>query len=84
MPSVTVTVIGKVPVGVGVRRFTVAEPDLVASACDVATTLTAAGLGRVAGAVYRPVALIVPLPLPPVTDHVTAVLVELVTVAVNC
>ncbi len=83
-PSVTPTVTGYVPAGVGVRRFTVAGPDLVGSAADVAVTVTFEGLGSAGGAVYRPVASIVPLALPPVTAHVTLWLVELVTVAVNC
>jgi hypothetical protein len=50
--------------------------------------LTVFGEGSVAGGVYRPVAEIVPVaaapPLTPFTSHVTAVLVLLVTVAVNC
>lgn len=69
-PSVTVNVIGYVPAGVGVCRFTVAVPGLVA-ADEVAVMVTAAGLGSVAGAVYNPVWSIVPLPLPPVTAQVT-------------
>jgi hypothetical protein len=78
-------VIGYVPAGVGVRRFTVAEPDLLVSAADVAVTVTGElGLGSAGGAVYSPLASIVPLALPPVTAQVTAVFVVLVTVAVNC
>ena len=34
--------------------LTCAEADLVVSACDVAVTLTTAGLGTIAGAVYKP------------------------------
>ena len=37
----------------------------------VAVTVTVAGLGTTAGAVYRPVPSTVPLALPPVTAHVT-------------
>jgi hypothetical protein len=58
---------------------------LVASATLVA--VTACGPPGWAGAVYKPMALIVPLvafpPWTPSTDHVTAVLVVPVTVAVN-
>jgi hypothetical protein len=64
--------------------LTVAVPVFVASATDVAVTVTAAGLGSVAGAVYRPVLSIVPLALPPLTAQVTVSLLELLTVAVNC
>jgi len=70
VPSVTVTVTVDVPAGVGVSRFTVAEPGLVATV-DVAVTVTFAGVGNVAGAVYSPLVLIEPLPLPPVTAQVT-------------
>jgi hypothetical protein len=41
------------------------------AAADVAVTVTVAGLGTTAGAVYRPVPSTVPLALPPVTAHVT-------------
>jgi hypothetical protein len=62
---------------------TVAEPDLVESACEVAVTVTFAGVGTVAGAVYTPVAEIVPLLGPPLTLQVTAVFIVPVTVAVK-
>jgi hypothetical protein len=55
----------------------------VASACDVAVTVTLAGLGTVAGAAYTPALVIFPLPAPPATLHVTAVFVVPVTVAVK-
>jgi len=42
----------------------VAVADLVASATDLAVTVTVGGLGTVAGAVYFPVASIVPQPAP--------------------
>jgi len=59
------------------------EPGEVA-AVDVAVTTTVDGEGTVAGAVYSPLELIVPLALPPVTAHVTVWLVVLLTVAENC
>jgi hypothetical protein len=62
---------------------TVAEPDLVESACEVAVTVIFAGFGTVAGAVYTPVAEIVPLLAPPLTLQVTAVFIVPVTVAVK-
>jgi hypothetical protein len=67
---------------------TVALPDLVESAADVAVTVTNAGSGACDGAVYRPPAVIVPQVDPthpvPLNPQVTAVLLEPVTVAVNC
>lgn len=67
---------------------TLAEADLVGSATDVALTVASAGLGTVAGAVYKPVELTVPhepdtQPIP-VTVQLTLVFVVPVTVAVNC
>ena len=43
---------------------TVADPDLVGSESKVAVTATIGGLGVVAGAVYRPLALMLPQPDP--------------------
>src|ERR671923_1004148 len=67
---------------------TCAEADFVASACDTAVTVTVAGLGTTAGAVYRPELEIVPIvalpPLTPFTCQVTAVLLVFCTIAVNC
>src|SRR5437764_207988 len=67
---------------------TCAEADFVGSACDTAVTVTAAGFGTTAGAVYRPELDIVPTvalpPLTPFTCQVTAVLLVFCTVAVNC
>ena len=60
---------------------TVAEADLVVSACAVAFTVTDAGVVKLAGAVYRPEVEIVP---GPVLVQVTAVFVVPVTVALNC
>ena len=67
---------------------TVAEADLVASACEVAVTVTIAGFGATAGATYSPAGAMLPQERPeqpnPVTLQVTAVLVLPVTVAENC
>src|SRR2546430_1096367 len=67
---------------------TCAEADFVGSACDTAVTVTVAGFGPPAGAVYRPELDIAPTvalpPLPPLTCQVTAVLLVFCTVAVNC
>ena len=72
----------------GLAMVTVADPDLLGSAWETATTKTEWGLGIAAGAVYRPVVLTVPtVLLPPFvlfTSQVTAVSVVPVTVAVNC
>src|SRR5713101_7416141 len=74
--------------GGAVVTVTVAFADLLVSACAIAVTVTVAGLGTVAGAVYRPAVEIVPTvefpPVTPFTCHVTAVLLLPVTVAVNC
>lgn len=69
--------------------LTCAEADLVVSACDVALTLTTAGVVTIAGAVYKPPAEIVPQPEPeqpgvPETLHVTDVFALPVTCAENC
>jgi hypothetical protein len=65
-----------------------AEPNLVESAADVAVTVTKAGSGAWDGAVYRPLVLIVPQVDPtqptPLSLQVTEVLLDPVTVAVNC
>jgi hypothetical protein len=65
-----------------------AEADFVGYALDVASTITSAGLGIAAGAVYSPVSEIVPQALPvqpaPLMLQVTAVLEVPATVAVNC
>src|SRR5216110_584317 len=67
---------------------TCAEPDFVGSAWDTAVTVTVAGFGTTAGAVYRPELDIVPTvalpPVTPLTCQVTAVLLVFSTVAVNC
>jgi hypothetical protein len=65
-----------------------AEDDFVESATEVAVTVARAGLGTVAGAVYRPEEVIVPQepetqPIP-VTVQLTLVFELPVTDAVNC
>jgi len=65
-----------------------AVADLVGSATEVAVTDTCGGLGTTDGAVYSPLADIVPQVAPvqplPATLQDTAVFIALVTVAVNC
>ena len=68
---------------------TVAAPAFVASTSDLAVTVTGVGLGTVAGAVYFPLASMVPqlVPMQPTPDtlQVTAGLAPLgVTVDANC
>ncbi len=71
-PTPSVTLVGETLTCTGggvVVTVTCAEPDFVGSATDVAVTVTVIELPEiVGGAVYNPLALIVP---PPVTDHVT-------------
>jgi hypothetical protein len=61
----------------------VADEDAVVSARLVAVTVTVCAVVMVVGAVYRPDVLIVPIPTG-LTDHVTALLAALATVAVSC
>jgi hypothetical protein len=67
---------------------TAAEADLVVSAWEMAVTVTVAGLGTVAGAVYKAAVEIVPTvalpPVTPLTCHVTALLLVFFSVAENC
>lgn len=67
---------------------TLALADLVESATDVAINEKNAGFGGTEGAVKSPVGLTVPHVLPaqpiPLMAHITAVLEEPVTVALNC
>jgi hypothetical protein len=76
---------GPGPGGSGPLMVTLAVATALALATAVARTLTVAGLGATAGAVYRPDVLMVPtVPLPPVTpltDQLTPVLVLPVTAA---
>jgi hypothetical protein len=66
----------------GGMRVTVADEDLVASAAEVAVTITIVWLETLDGAVNSPVEEI--LPIDGLRDQVTAVLLEPETVAVNC
>ena len=56
--------------GGGSATVTVADADLVESATEVAVTVTMAGLGTLAGAVYTPLELTVPqfAPVQPVPE----------------
>jgi len=63
---------------------TVAGEDFVESACEVAVTITCAGFGTVAGAMYSPALEMVPLAAPPATLQVTPVFDVPATVALNC
>lgn len=71
-----------------VAMVTCAEADLVVSACDVTFTTTTAGLGTIAGAVYKPAALICPQlePVQPVPEmpQDTEAFALPVTCAENC
>jgi hypothetical protein len=66
---------------------TTAAADLVGSAWAKAVTVTVAGVGTAAGAVYTPVVEMAPLiaspPITPLTCQVSAVFAVPVTVAVN-
>lgn len=68
--------------------MTVAVADLEGSAWAVAATETTAGVGRLAGAVYNPLTLLVPPlaspPVVPLTAQKTAVFELPVTAALNC
>src|SRR6202051_3053071 len=61
-----------------------AVPDFIVSLCEIARTVTCAGLGTALGAVYSPVLEIVPFALPPTTLQLTALFDVSATVAVNC
>ncbi len=87
--ALTVADVGEteIVIGGGVVIVTEAAADFVLSACDVAVTITELGEGAEAGAVYTPPGVIVPQALPvqpaPDTLHVTAVLLVLMTAALN-
>lgn len=87
-PATTFAVVGEILTITGRRIVTVADADLVLSAIEVATTVTCAGLGTAPGAVYKPLAEIVPQLAPeqplPLTLQVTLVLDVPPTIAVNC
>ena len=89
-PVVTVAVLGLTVTTTAGAAVTVAVavPDFVESACEVAVMVTVPPVGTVAGAVYKPDELMVPMlaALAEVllTCQVTAVFVVPETVAVNC
>jgi hypothetical protein len=66
----------------------VEKADFVVSAWEITAIVMVVWLGRTLGALYKPFVSIVPLmaspPVAPFTCQVTAVLVDPVTVAVNC
>lgn len=86
-PAGTVTAVGATEIVMISVIVTVAEADLLVSACETALTVTEFGSGTVAGAVYRPLALIVPTVVLPsatsLTSHFTAVFEVFRTVAVK-
>ncbi len=87
-PSFTCVDVGDTAIVTAAPMPTVAVPDWVGAATEVALTVTAAGLGGVAGAVYKPVDVMVPQAAPahpaPETLQVTAVFVAPLTAALNC
>jgi hypothetical protein len=87
-PTATCAVWGNRVTPTGRTTVTVADADFVGSAADVAVTITCAGLGTTAGAIYRPLDEIVPQLIPeqplPLTFQVTLALDEPPTVALNC
>jgi hypothetical protein len=84
----TLTGLGVTATATCCATVTEADPESAVLAAETAFTVTVAGLGIVLGAVYNPVAVIVPtVALPPVvpfTCQVTAVFVVPVTVSMNC
>ena len=88
-PSIATTAfVGEMDTTTDGMMVTIADADFVLSASDVAFTVTCGGCGIAPGAVYKPLALIVPQALPlqpePVRLQLTLVFVVPVTVAVNC
>src|SRR5580700_5765941 len=77
-----------VTVGTGFSSVIMFLPERVLSDEEIASTVIVFGEGRVAGALYRPLALIVPtMELPPATpliDQATVWSIALVTFAENC
>jgi hypothetical protein len=78
---------GETLTATGGATVTVAEPDDVWSALEIAFTVTCAGFGTEEGAAYKPSGVMVPQALPeqaaPASTHVTPVLAVPVTVAVK-
>ena len=87
-PMRSCAVVGDIVSETGGMIVTDAVADLVGSATEVAVTDTCGGLGTADGAVYSPLAEIVPQAVPvqplPARLQDTAVFVVLMTVAVNC
>jgi hypothetical protein len=87
-PVTTRTLLGEILTTIEWRIVTVDAADFEGSATEVAVTVTTAGLGTAAGAVYRPLDEIDPQVAPeqpvPLRAHVTAVLDVPVTLAANC
>lgn len=87
-PAGTVAVSGEIFTVMLSVSVTLAEPEAVASAALIAVMVTPGGDGMIAGAVYSPVAEIVPSvalpPTAPFTSQVTVVLDAPATVAWNC
>jgi hypothetical protein len=89
IPACTLEDVGEsvIEIAGAVVTVTVAESVFVVSTCEIAVTVTAP-LGTVAGAMYKPAALIVPTvlfpPVVPFTCQVTAVFDVFVTAAVKC
>ena len=86
--TATSAVVGETLTEIAGKTVTTEVPDLVESATDFPVTVTCAGLGTTAGAVYRPLDEMVPQLTPeqptPDTPQLTAVFVVPVTVAANC
>jgi multidrug efflux pump subunit AcrB len=76
-------VVGVRLTAIGGIKVTVAEAAEVPFCWLVAVTVTGCFVVMLAGAVYSPVALMLPVPAG-LIDHVTAVLLLFVTVAENC
>src|ERR1019366_1561302 len=87
-PVVSCAVVGETETTILTAIITVAEPERVGSAWEVALTVTLEGAGCVDGAVYSPLCDTVPQDAPPhpipLTPPVTAVLLVPVTCALNC
>lgn len=87
-PATTFAEVGETLTATGNTIVTVAEPDLVGSARETAWTVTWEELGRFAGAVYKPVDVIVPQSEleqdEPLSFQVTPVMVVPETKATNC
>src|ERR1041384_918950 len=87
-PNSRLVVAGETPTAMSLTTVTCAVPFVEGSAELVAVTRTVVGAGKSAGAVYIPVAEIVPVamlpPFAPFTLQITDALPAPVTVAENC